>query len=132
MATDRNVPDSSGETENGVLADTGKLDTAGIGIISGGTAHVDVSLPLTADEDDFAEDGVVDEDAHTSEIILDLDAGRAQVDAVADVAASAGATDAVRVELGAVAGVAALFNMLFFIYPGPLVGAATAAAKSLF
>ncbi len=44
----------------------------------------------------------------------------------------AGATDAVRVELGTVVVVSALFNMLFFVYPGPLVGAATAAAKSLF
>jgi len=44
----------------------------------------------------------------------------------------AGATDNVRVELGTVFVISALFNMLFFIYPGPLVGAATAAAKSLF
>jgi NADH-quinone oxidoreductase subunit N len=44
----------------------------------------------------------------------------------------AGATDAVRIELGTVVVVSALFNLLFFTYPGPLVGAATAAAKSLF
>lgn len=44
----------------------------------------------------------------------------------------AGATDVVRVELGAVVAVVAIFNMLFFVYPGPLVSAATAAAKSLF
>ena len=31
-----------------------------------------------------------------------------------------------------VLGVAGLFNMLFFAYPAPLVGAAAAAAKSLF
>ncbi len=42
------------------------------------------------------------------------------------------ATDAVPVELRAVVAVTALFNMLFFAYPGPLVSAATAAAKSLF
>jgi NADH-quinone oxidoreductase subunit N len=35
-------------------------------------------------------------------------------------------------ELKAVLGVAGLFNILFFFYPGPLVDAATAAAKSLF
>ena len=31
-----------------------------------------------------------------------------------------------------VLGVSGLFNMLFFVYPAPLLGAATAAAKSLF
>src|SRR5216684_1586094 len=35
-------------------------------------------------------------------------------------------------ELRAVLGVSGLFNLLFFVYPGPLVEAATAAAKSLF
>src|SRR6185437_6177939 len=35
-------------------------------------------------------------------------------------------------ELRAVLAVAGLFNLLFFVYPGPLVDAATAAAKSLF
>src|SRR5882757_1250633 len=36
------------------------------------------------------------------------------------------------VGLRAVLGVAGLFNLLFFVYPGPLIEAATAAAKSLF
>jgi NADH-quinone oxidoreductase subunit N len=35
-------------------------------------------------------------------------------------------------ELRAVLGVAGLFNLFFFVYPAPLVNAATAAAKSLF
>ena len=35
-------------------------------------------------------------------------------------------------ELGVVLGVCALFNILFFVYPGPLIGAASAAAHSLF
>jgi NADH-quinone oxidoreductase subunit N len=35
-------------------------------------------------------------------------------------------------ELRIVLGVCGLFNILFFVYPGPLVGAATAAARSLF
>src|SRR5207245_9504838 len=35
-------------------------------------------------------------------------------------------------ELKAVLGVSGLFNLLFAVYPGPLVDAATAAAKSLF
>jgi NADH-quinone oxidoreductase subunit N len=40
--------------------------------------------------------------------------------------------DPVRVELGAVAAISGLFNVLFCVYPGILVAAATAAAKSLF
>jgi NADH-quinone oxidoreductase subunit N len=35
-------------------------------------------------------------------------------------------------ELKAVLGVAGLFNLLYFVYPAPLINAATAAAKSLF
>ncbi len=40
--------------------------------------------------------------------------------------------DAVRPEVGAVVAVAGLFNVLYAIYPGLLVGLAAAAAKSLF
>jgi NADH-quinone oxidoreductase subunit N len=40
--------------------------------------------------------------------------------------------DPVRFEFGTVLLVAGLFNILFFVYPGPLVSAASAAAKSLF
>jgi NADH-quinone oxidoreductase subunit N len=40
--------------------------------------------------------------------------------------------DPMRIELRTVLAVAGLFNMLFFIYPAPLVSAATVAAKSLF
>jgi NADH-quinone oxidoreductase subunit N len=35
-------------------------------------------------------------------------------------------------QLKAVLAVSGLFNLLFFVYPGPLVEAANAAAKSLF
>src|ERR1700757_2978171 len=40
--------------------------------------------------------------------------------------------DPMRVELRAVLAVAGLFNIFFFVYPGPLVSMATSAAKSLF
>jgi NADH-quinone oxidoreductase subunit N len=40
--------------------------------------------------------------------------------------------DPMRMELRAVLGVAGLFTIFFFVYPGPLVSAATSAAKSLF
>jgi NADH-quinone oxidoreductase subunit N len=35
-------------------------------------------------------------------------------------------------ELRVVLGVCTLFNLLFFTYPAPLIGVATAAAQSLF
>src|SRR5215207_8112613 len=40
--------------------------------------------------------------------------------------------DPMRVELRTVLAVAGLFNIFFFVYPGPLVSVATSAAKSLF
>mgnify|MGYP000927477150 CR=1 FL=1 len=43
-----------------------------------------------------------------------------------------GKLDPVRIELRTVLAVAGLFNILYFVYPGPLVSLATAAAKSLF
>ena len=43
-----------------------------------------------------------------------------------------GELDPVRVELKTVAALAGLFNILFFVFPGPLVSAATSAARSLF
>ncbi|GAC1617950.1 MAG: NADH-quinone oxidoreductase subunit NuoN [Bradyrhizobium sp.] len=43
-----------------------------------------------------------------------------------------GRLDPMRVELRTVLAFAGLFNIFFFVYPGPLVSVATAAAKSLF
>src|SRR5262249_12225006 len=40
--------------------------------------------------------------------------------------------NAMPIELKVVLAVCGLFNILFFLYPGPLVGAASAAARSLF
>jgi len=44
----------------------------------------------------------------------------------------AGQVDPMRIELRTVLAVAGIFNIFFFVYPGPLVSVATAAAKSLF
>jgi NADH-quinone oxidoreductase subunit N len=44
----------------------------------------------------------------------------------------AGAVQPVRVEIKTVLAVAGIFNLLFFVYPAPLVSAASVAAKSLF
>jgi NADH-quinone oxidoreductase subunit N len=43
-----------------------------------------------------------------------------------------GKLDPMRVELRTVLAFAGLFNIFFFVYPGPLVSMATVAAKSLF
>jgi NADH-quinone oxidoreductase subunit N len=45
---------------------------------------------------------------------------------------SAGELDPMRNELRAVLAVTGLFTIFYFVYPGPLVSVATAAAKSLF
>jgi NADH-quinone oxidoreductase subunit N len=42
------------------------------------------------------------------------------------------AVDPMRMEFRTVLAVAGLFNILFFVYPGPLVSVAATAAKSLF
>ena len=39
------------EVDNGVLPEAG-ADTTGIGIVAGGTAQVDVALPVVASDDD--------------------------------------------------------------------------------
>lgn len=58
MTPDRN-DHTHDEPENGVLSDTGSLDTTGLGILGGGTAQVNVELP-TESEDDLDDDAVID------------------------------------------------------------------------
>ena len=60
MTPDRpdHTPD---EAVNGVLSDTGSLDTTGLGILGGATAQVNVELP-TESEDDLADDDVIDDE----------------------------------------------------------------------
>ena len=49
------------EPENGVLSDTGSIDTTGLGILGGATAQVSVELPSESD-DDLADDDVIDDE----------------------------------------------------------------------
>ncbi|WP_347978834.1 AAA family ATPase [Microbacterium sp. ProA8] len=60
MTPDRteHTPD---EPENGVLSETGSIDTTGLGILGGATAQVNVQLPSES-EDDLADDGVIDDE----------------------------------------------------------------------
>ncbi|MDY0910012.1 MinD/ParA family protein [Microbacterium sp. CFBP9034] len=46
------------ESENGVLSETGSLDTSGLGILGGSTAQVSVELP-SEPEDDLGDDDVI-------------------------------------------------------------------------
>lgn len=48
------------EAENGVLSDTGSLDTSGIGILGGSTAQVNVELPSEQEDADLVDDDVID------------------------------------------------------------------------
>lgn len=61
MTPERNdkTPD---DIDNGVLT-TGSIDTAGIGLVGGSTAQVDVDLPPLSDDDDFIGDDDVIIDA---------------------------------------------------------------------
>ncbi|MDQ7878066.1 AAA family ATPase [Microbacterium sp. QXD-8] len=60
MTPDRteHMPD---EPENGVLSETGSIDTTGLGILGGATAQVNVELPSESD-DDLADDDVIDDE----------------------------------------------------------------------
>jgi MinD-like ATPase involved in chromosome partitioning or flagellar assembly len=49
------------EPENGVLSETGSIDTTGLGILGGATAQVNVELPSES-EDDLADDDVIDDE----------------------------------------------------------------------
>jgi MinD-like ATPase involved in chromosome partitioning or flagellar assembly len=49
------------EPENGVLSETGSIDTTGLGILGGATAQVSVELPSES-EDDLADDDVIDDE----------------------------------------------------------------------
>jgi MinD-like ATPase involved in chromosome partitioning or flagellar assembly len=65
------------ELENGVLT-AGSIDTAGIGLVGGSTAQVDVDLPSLADEDD---DLLGDDDLLAHEDLL-VDANTGDADTV--------------------------------------------------
>lgn len=55
MASDRNDTEPGDDDERGVLAERGRIETAGIGIVETGTAHVAVALPPADDDDDLVE-----------------------------------------------------------------------------
>ena len=86
------TPDRSDQTpkdsENGVLSDTGNLDTARLGFISGATAQVNVELPAESDDtdDDVVDDGVIDEGVPFV-VEIPADAEAADADEPADVEA---------------------------------------------
>ncbi|MGC5221876.1 AAA family ATPase [Micromonospora sp. DT81.3] len=60
---------------NGVLGDTGGLDTTGIDILGASTSHVDVSLPVQHDDDEYADDETVDDGYVVGESVSSLEDG---------------------------------------------------------
>ncbi|MEV4775174.1 MinD/ParA family ATP-binding protein [Microbacterium sp. LWH12-1.2] len=68
--TPKNFDDPLADDSRGVLDDAASLDTTGIGIL-GGTAQVSVALPKD-DEDDLADDGVVEGEIVTNLIVDDV------------------------------------------------------------
>ena len=67
MTPDRNDHTPDEEPQNGILADTGAVDTTGFGILGDSTAQVSVTIP-THDDDD-----IDDEDVIGDEVIIDDD-----------------------------------------------------------
>lgn len=65
--TPKNTEDP-GDDSRGMLDDAASLDTAGIGILGGGTAQVSVVLP--SEDDDLADDGVIDGEV-IGDVVLD-------------------------------------------------------------
>ena len=59
------------ESENGVLSDTGSLETAGFGILGGSTAQVSVEMPSESDDDLVDDDVIGDEVPFVVEIPAD-------------------------------------------------------------
>lgn len=62
MTPEHDEHDAAEADKNGVLSDTGSIDTTGIGILGAHTAQVRVSFPVGSDDDLF-DDDVVDDDA---------------------------------------------------------------------
>ena len=59
MTPDRNDHTPDDDTENGVLAEAGGIDTTAIGILGGGTEQVSVSIPSASDDEELDDDDVV-------------------------------------------------------------------------
>ena len=62
-----------------MLAETGGLDTTGIDILGGSTSHVDVSLPAQRDDEEYADDEVVDDGYVLAELAGAADDGAHEV-----------------------------------------------------
>jgi MinD-like ATPase involved in chromosome partitioning or flagellar assembly len=66
------------ESENGVLSDTGSIETAGFGILGGTTAQVNVELPTESD-DDLVDDDVI---GHEVPFVVEIPADTAEAEIV--------------------------------------------------
>ena len=66
------------DAENGVLADTGSINTTGFDILGGSTEQVEVTFPIASEDDDLDDDVVGDEVAIDAEL-LGADTAEAEI-----------------------------------------------------
>jgi MinD-like ATPase involved in chromosome partitioning or flagellar assembly len=70
VTPDRNDP-TQPDDENGVLADTGSIDTTGLGILGSTTSHLDVSVPVGSEDDLIDDDDVVGDEVDYAEVTIE-------------------------------------------------------------
>lgn len=76
MTPDHPETNAADPEERGVLSDSTRTDTSALGFLSAATAQVNVSLPMT-DEDDLADDDVIGDEVDLGDVDDDLDAPEA-------------------------------------------------------
>ncbi|GAA0497378.1 MinD/ParA family ATP-binding protein [Microbacterium aurantiacum] len=79
------------DAENGILADTGSIDSAPLGLLGTPTAHVPVQLPSEPEEDDLDEDEVISGEVP---FVVEIPADTAEAEIVDDAHDTAPALDA--------------------------------------
>ncbi|MEV8272973.1 AAA family ATPase [Microbacterium sp. NPDC077184] len=78
------------DAENGILADTGSIDSAPLGLLGTPTAHVPVQLPSEPEEDDLDEDEVISGEVP---FVVEIPADTAEAEIVDDADGSDSAID---------------------------------------
>ena len=72
MTPDRNDQPAEEESQNGILADSGAVDTTGFGILGDSTAQVSVVIP-SHDEDDFDDEDVIGDEVDIEPEIIEAE-----------------------------------------------------------
>jgi MinD-like ATPase involved in chromosome partitioning or flagellar assembly len=69
VTLDRTDQTSEDDAENGVLAETGVIDTTALGILGGATEQVSVELPTAVDDEELGDDDVVGDEVSVFDIL---------------------------------------------------------------